>query len=100
TWKEGWIRAAMLKFGGFRMGTGRGLSGSLRRFLMIGTCCASSSMISWSRVAVSPVTFFGADALALEDIARLKAGGARAVAPAARVRKERRERAGSGAFSR
>jgi len=73
----------MLKFGTFLMGTGRGLSGSVRRFLMIGTCWASSFMISWSRVAVSPVSFFEPPALAFDDNARLKVGSARAETPAA-----------------
>jgi hypothetical protein len=80
------------------MGTGKGLSGSSRRFLMIGTCCASSFMISRSKIAVSPVSLLEPAALAFEVIAKLKAGSARAEAPAVRVRKERRERAGSGAL--
>ena len=50
----GWISRFMLKCGGLRIGTGRGLSGSSRRFWMIGTCCASSSRISLIRVADEP----------------------------------------------
>jgi hypothetical protein len=99
-WRFGCIRRLKWKLGGRRMGTGRELSGSLRRFWMIGTCCASSFLISWRKVAVSPVSFLGPAALAFDVIARLRAGSARAEAPAARFRKERRERAGSGAFSR
>src|SRR4051812_46000535 len=67
---------------------------------MIVTWLASSFMISWSRVAVSPVSFFGGPAFALDEFNSANAGRAAADAPAARVRKERREGTGAGLFSR
>src|SRR5207253_10514477 len=54
-------------------------------------------MISWSRAAVGPVSFFGEPAAARGAAASPRAGTARAEAPTARARKDRREGAGAGA---
>jgi len=43
----GWISRFKLKWGGRRIGTGRGLPGSSSRFWTIATCCDSSAKISF-----------------------------------------------------
>src|SRR5205814_823070 len=95
-WKFGWVSASWSSRGDGRIGTARGLSASSSRFWTTFTWAASSSMISWRSVAVSPPTFLGDPAAARGADSRPRAGTARAEAPSARARNDRRERARSG----